>query len=110
MVFIQRSERCCDSKFCLKEDISTSNGAGTPFPAETNVFGPRRLSVVFSGQVSVSIGGRAVRITRRDGLRLMGAALAAPAIGRTAWAASWPSKPIQAMVPLGAGSTIDIVG
>jgi tripartite-type tricarboxylate transporter receptor subunit TctC len=51
-----------------------------------------------------------VRFTRRQGLRLMGAALAAPAIGRTAWAANWPSKPIQAIVPLGAGSTIDIVG
>ncbi|NVO16204.1 MAG: tripartite tricarboxylate transporter substrate binding protein [Rhodoplanes sp.] len=48
-------------------------------------------------------------LTRRRGLQLAGAALAAPALCLTARAETWPSKPIKAIVTLSAGSTIDIV-
>jgi tripartite-type tricarboxylate transporter receptor subunit TctC len=47
--------------------------------------------------------------TRRRHLRLLGAALATPALLRTAHAQAWPSKQIRAIVPFTAGSTIDIV-
>jgi len=49
--------------------------------------------------------------TRRRHLRLLGAALATPALLRTAHAQAWPAKqPIRAVIPFTAGSTIDIVG
>jgi tripartite-type tricarboxylate transporter receptor subunit TctC len=48
--------------------------------------------------------------TRRKFLLLSGAALATPALPRFAAAQQWPSKPIRAIVPFGAGSTIDIIG
>ena len=49
-------------------------------------------------------------LTRRRSLQLVGAALAAPAlIPRIAKAQSWPSKSIRAIVPVSAGSTIDII-
>ena len=47
--------------------------------------------------------------TRRQHLRLIGAALAAPALPRLAHAQAWPSRQIRAIVPFSAGSTIDIV-
>lgn len=48
---------------------------------------------------------------RRRFLSLTAAALAAPALPRMAAAQAWPSaKPIRAMVPFSAGSTIDIIG
>jgi len=49
---------------------------------------------------------------RRRFLTLTAAALAAPALPRTAFAqTAWPAgKPIRAMVPFSAGSTIDIIG
>ena len=48
---------------------------------------------------------------RRRFLTLASAALAAPALGRRAFADAWPKdKVIRAMVPFGAGSTIDILG
>lgn len=50
-----------------------------------------------------------MKLTRRHSLKLAGAALAAPFVARTAFAQAWPSKPIRAVVPVGAGSTIDIV-
>ena len=53
--------------------------------------------------------------SRRKFLSLAGAALATPALPRLAGAqgssASWPAaRPIRAMIPFAAGSTIDIVG
>jgi len=49
-------------------------------------------------------------ITRRQTLKLAGAALAAPALTGIAHAQAWPARNIRAMVPFGAGSSIDIVG
>jgi tripartite-type tricarboxylate transporter receptor subunit TctC len=48
--------------------------------------------------------------TRRRFLSMSGAALAAATISRPALAQQWPSKPIRAIVPFGAGSTIDVIG
>jgi tripartite-type tricarboxylate transporter receptor subunit TctC len=47
--------------------------------------------------------------SRRRHLALLGAALAAPALPRFAGAQAWPSKPIRAVIPFTAGSTVDIV-
>ena len=49
---------------------------------------------------------------RRRFLTLTAAALAAPAVPRfaSAQAQAWPDKPIRAIVPFSAGSTIDIIG
>jgi tripartite-type tricarboxylate transporter receptor subunit TctC len=47
--------------------------------------------------------------TRRRFLGIAGAALAAPAVARSGFAQAWPAKPIRAMVPFAAGSTIDVV-
>jgi tripartite-type tricarboxylate transporter receptor subunit TctC len=48
--------------------------------------------------------------TRRRFLHLAGAALATPALPRLATAQTWPTKPIRAVIPFTAGSTVDIVG
>lgn len=48
--------------------------------------------------------------TRRRLLLSSGAALAMQVLPRSASAQAWPSKPIRAIVPFGAGSTIDIIG
>jgi len=48
--------------------------------------------------------------TRRKFLLLSGAALAAPALPQLASAQQWPTRPIRAIVPFTAGSTIDIIG
>jgi tripartite-type tricarboxylate transporter receptor subunit TctC len=48
--------------------------------------------------------------TRRKLLLVSGAALATQLLPRSASAQQWPSKPIRAIVPFGAGSTIDIIG
>ncbi len=48
--------------------------------------------------------------TRRKFLLLSGAALAAPALPQIASAQQWPARPIRAIVPFTAGSTIDIIG
>jgi len=50
-----------------------------------------------------------ITLPRRRFLAFAGAALAAPAVARSGFAQSWPSKPIRAMVPFAAGSTIDVV-
>ena len=47
--------------------------------------------------------------TRRHHLKVLAAALAAPALPRLARAQAWPSKQIRAVIPFTAGSTIDIV-
>ena len=48
--------------------------------------------------------------TRRNVLALAAATIAAPALPRFAWAQNWPTKPIRAMIPFAAGSSLDIVG
>jgi tripartite-type tricarboxylate transporter receptor subunit TctC len=48
--------------------------------------------------------------TRRRFLQWTGAALAAPVMPQLAFAQKWPAKPIRAIVPFSAGSTIDIIG
>jgi tripartite-type tricarboxylate transporter receptor subunit TctC len=48
--------------------------------------------------------------TRRHFLTLAGAALAIPTLPRFATAQAWPTRPIRAMIPFSAGSTIDIIG
>lgn len=50
--------------------------------------------------------------TRRNFLRMSAAALATPALPRLAQAQAqaWPAKPIKAMIPFSAGSTVDIIG
>ncbi len=48
--------------------------------------------------------------SRRRFLQLTGAALAAPVMPQLAFAQKWPVKPIRAIVPFSAGSTIDIIG
>ena len=52
--------------------------------------------------------------TRRRFLHLTTAALATPILPRLARAQSqvqnWPSRPIRAMIPFSAGSSLDIVG
>jgi tripartite-type tricarboxylate transporter receptor subunit TctC len=53
---------------------------------------------------------RKSRTNRRTFLRFAGAALATPALPRLAFAQAWPSRPIRAIIPFTAGSTVDIVG
>ena len=48
--------------------------------------------------------------TRRTFLSMAGAALAASTLPQLARAQQWPSKTIRAIVPFGAGSTIDVIG
>lgn len=48
--------------------------------------------------------------TRRRFLQWSGAALAAPVMPQLAFAQKWPGRPIRAIVPFSAGSTIDIIG
>jgi tripartite-type tricarboxylate transporter receptor subunit TctC len=48
--------------------------------------------------------------SRRKFLHLAAASFAIPAVARTAAAQSWPARPIRAMIPFSAGSTLDIVG
>ena len=48
--------------------------------------------------------------SRRQFLQLAAAASTIPALPRLAGAQAWPARPIRAMIPFAAGSTIDIVG
>ncbi len=48
--------------------------------------------------------------SRRQFLQLAAAASTMPALPRLAGAQAWPARPIRAMIPFAAGSTIDIVG
>lgn len=49
-------------------------------------------------------------MTTRRTFLISGATLAAPLLPRLARAQQWPSKTIRAVVPFGAGSTIDVLG
>jgi tripartite-type tricarboxylate transporter receptor subunit TctC len=51
-----------------------------------------------------------MRFTRRRIVVHLGAGLQLLALPRAALAQQWPSKPIRAVIPFTAGSTIDIVG
>jgi tripartite-type tricarboxylate transporter receptor subunit TctC len=48
--------------------------------------------------------------TRRKFLQVSAAALATPLLPQLAHGQAWPTKPIRAVIPFTAGSTIDIVG
>ena len=48
--------------------------------------------------------------TRRKFLQTAAAGMATPALVRSAFAQAWPSRPIKAIIPFTAGSTVDIVG
>jgi tripartite-type tricarboxylate transporter receptor subunit TctC len=48
--------------------------------------------------------------TRRQFLTLAGTALATPVLPRLARAETWPARPVRAMIPFAAGSSIDVVG
>jgi tripartite-type tricarboxylate transporter receptor subunit TctC len=48
--------------------------------------------------------------TRRRFLTSAAAAFAAPALPHTTFAQAWPSRPVRAMIPFAAGSSLDIVG
>src|ERR1700754_1178476 len=50
-----------------------------------------------------------MRIPRRQFLQLAGAAASLPVMAHTAGAQSWPTKTIHVIVPLSAGSTVDVV-
>src|SRR5262245_16371727 len=50
-----------------------------------------------------------MRMPRRQFLQLAGAAAALPVLACTARAQSWPTKTIRVIIPLSAGSTIDVV-
>ena len=49
-------------------------------------------------------------MTTRRKFLLSSVALATPVLPQLASAQQWPSKPIRAIVPFGAGSTIDVIG
>src|SRR5262245_48965573 len=57
-------------------------------------------------------GGKLTTGNRRSFLKLSAAVLGAPALARSSFAqAAWPTaRPIRAIVPFSAGSTIDIIG
>jgi tripartite-type tricarboxylate transporter receptor subunit TctC len=48
--------------------------------------------------------------TRRQFLQFAGAALTVPAFPGSGFAQAWPTRPIRAMIPFAAGSSLDIVG
>src|SRR5688572_15193815 len=49
-------------------------------------------------------------MTTRRKFLLAGALLSTALPPRLAWTQQWPDKPIRAIVPFGAGSTIDVLG
>jgi Tripartite tricarboxylate transporter family receptor len=63
-------------------------------------------------QTGAYFGGNMTTHNRRSFLKFSAAVLGAPALARSSFAqAAWPTaKPIRAIVPFSAGSTIDIIG
>jgi tripartite-type tricarboxylate transporter receptor subunit TctC len=49
------------------------------------------------------------KLRRRKFLQLAGLAVAAPAVSRSAWAQTWPAKPIRFVVPFNAGGSTDLI-
>src|SRR5262245_49874883 len=104
-------------KATRNRDFGTKSRAGPP---HKNPF-PPSLSMASSAQQAASnqaasdgrayLGGT-MTYDRRHFLKLSAGAIAAPAIARSAAAQSgWPAaRPIRAIVPFSAGSTIDILG
>src|SRR5262249_51547827 len=76
--------------------------------APASTFGPSDVAGRFA---PIPILERdAMTIPRRQFLQLAAATAALPVMGRPAPAQSWPTKTIRAIIPLSAGSTIDVVG
>jgi tripartite-type tricarboxylate transporter receptor subunit TctC len=46
---------------------------------------------------------------RRQFLHLAAGAAALPTVSRIALAQAWPTRPIRAIVPFGAGSAVDVI-
>src|SRR5437016_10765699 len=53
---------------------------------------------------------RPAMTTRRQFVQWSAAALATPLLSGRALAQAWPARPIRAMIPFAAGSSLDIVG
>jgi tripartite-type tricarboxylate transporter receptor subunit TctC len=63
------------------------------------------------GEILIALIGGTIMTPRRQFLTLAGPAFATPMLPRFAAATqSWPTRPIRAMVPFAAGSSIDVVG
>src|SRR5579863_4899431 len=54
-------------------------------------------------------GERDMKAARREFLRAVGGALAASAVSRLSWAQTWPTRSIHAVVPISAGTGIDVL-
>src|SRR5216683_3998060 len=52
--------------------------------------------------------GTAMKLPRRQSLRLAAGAAALPALSRISWAQAYPSKPITVIVPFAAGGGLDV--
>ena len=50
-----------------------------------------------------------MKLPRRKFLRLAAGAAALPTVSRIALAQAWPTRPIRAIVPFGAGSAADVI-
>jgi tripartite-type tricarboxylate transporter receptor subunit TctC len=50
-----------------------------------------------------------MKLPRRQFLHLAAIAAALPAVSRLAFAQAWPTRPIKAIVPSGAGSAVDVI-
>jgi tripartite-type tricarboxylate transporter receptor subunit TctC len=50
-----------------------------------------------------------MKLPRRRFLHLAAGAAALPTVSRIALAQAWPTRPIRAIVPFGAGSAVDVI-